>query len=309
MISEKILVIGGSGFIGAAILEELAANGVNVLATSLSQNQNLIPFNILVRDSWADIIHQYNPTTVISTAWETEHQAYWTKNSNYDYMEATIGFAHECFENSVQRFIGLGTSSEYGYSPGACDKDRTELNPFGFYSECKVETGIRLKELSNSYGKSSSWVRLFQPFGPKEKPERLIPKLIQSVYNNQKTEILYPHHLLDFTYSKTIANGIVYVLQNTLDHFVDLGAGEPLTVQNMASDIVGSLGRDLELLTYGADHYQDERICYVDRTSEIFKSGWRPMQSTRANLRQHCIRYRRSMDVRPIPNNTNNPKA
>ena len=309
MTSERILVIGGSGFIGAAILEELTENGIEVLATSLSQNQNLIPFNILVRESWADIIDQYRPTTVISTAWETEHQAYWTKSSNYDYMEATIGFAHECFEKSVDKFIGLGTSSEYGYSPGACNKDWTELNPFGFYSECKVETGIQLKNLSDRYGKSSSWVRLFQPFGPREKPERLIPKLMKLVYNHEKTEISYPHHFLDFTYSKTIANGILYVLQNTLDHFVDLGAGEPLTVESMASDIIDSLGRDLELLTYRVDHFQDERFCYVDRTSEIFTSGWRPQQTTRDNLRQHCNKYKRLMDLRSIPDSRNNPKA
>ena len=309
MSSQTILVIGGSGFIGSAVLEELTVNGNNVLATSFSQNQNLIPFNILVRESWSEIIEQYKPTTVISTAWETEHRAYWTKSSNYDYMEATIGFARECFENSVDKFIGLGTSSEYGYSPGACDKDRTELNPFGFYSECKVETGIRLKELSNSYGKLSNWVRLFQPFGPKEKPERLIPKLIESVYKDQKTEILYPQHLLDFTFSKTIANGINYVLLNNLDHFVDLGAGEPLTVQNMASDIVDSLGKDLELLTYGAEHDQDERFCYVDRTSEIFKSGWSPRHTTLDNLRQHCDSYRKLMDLHPILKNVDRPKG
>jgi nucleoside-diphosphate-sugar epimerase len=58
MSSQTILVIGGSGFIGSAILEELAVNGNNVLATSFGQNQNLIPFNILVRESWAEIIEQ-----------------------------------------------------------------------------------------------------------------------------------------------------------------------------------------------------------------------------------------------------------
>jgi nucleoside-diphosphate-sugar epimerase len=133
--------------------------------------------------------------------------------------------------------------------------------------------------------------------------------LIESIYKNQKTEISYPQHLLDFTYSKTVASGIDYVLLNTLDHFVDLGAGEPLTVQNMASDIVDLFGKDLELLTFGAQRDQDERFCYVDRTSEIFTSGWRPKQTTRDNLRQHCESYRKSMGLNPILKNADIPKA
>ena len=303
MRAERVLVVGGSGFIGAPIMEELTTNGLKVFGTSFRKSKSLIQFDILARESWSEIINLYKPTTVISTAWETEHQEYWTKSSNYDYMEATLGFAKECFQNSVSRFIGLGTSSEYGYSPGACNKDTSSLNPFGFYSECKADTGIRLRELSNSYGKTSHWIRIFQPFGPKERYERLIPRLMKSIYDKQRTEISYPLHMLDFTYSKTIANGIFHILQNNLDHFVDLGAGEPRSVQKIAEDIVGFFNRDLALLRMG-DDCNNERLCFVDRASEIFSSGWKPKDTTKDSLKHHCEDYLRFVNLQTGPART-----
>ena len=75
------------------------------------------------------------PNAVLSTAWDTEHGKFWTNESNVAYRDATLRFAELSFQAGVETFIGLGTISEYGTSPGFCNADITPLIFNDIYSK------------------------------------------------------------------------------------------------------------------------------------------------------------------------------
>ena len=137
------------------------------------------------------------PGVVISTAWDTEHGKFWTSDLNVKYRDATLKFAEVCFESGVESFAGIGTVSEYGIKAGICNAETSPLVPNDIYATSKIETGLKLKEIGERYGARTNWFRIFQAFGPHEKPERFIPGLISSLRRGEKFSIRTPDYKLD----------------------------------------------------------------------------------------------------------------
>jgi UDP-glucose 4-epimerase len=84
-----------------------------------------------------------------------------------------------------------------------------------------------------------------------------------------------------------VADAIRFSLDNTLKQFVDIGTGTASSVQEIAELICSELNLDRSLLIYENQNVSDEVTCVVDESSELLKSGWRPMESL--SLRIHSL--------------------
>jgi len=269
---SKIAIIGGGGFIGSSICCELSKSKLNVYLTSRTLRKfdgNFVEFDLLNSDTWDLLLKTIKPDIVINTAWETEHNKYWDKETNKDFMKSTINFATACFTSGVQSFLGIGSGSEYGYSPGKCNALKTPLNPQDLYSESKVLTSIKLKEIANNFGRKAHWVRLFQPFGPGEKTKRLIPSLIRDMSNGFPVEIKFPNHKLDFTHTDRIAYAIKLIAANDLDYSINIGTGKATRIKDIVlflADIINFPKKNIDFKAQNSN----ERIIYVDPDPKIY---------------------------------------
>jgi UDP-glucuronate decarboxylase len=287
----RVAILGASGFLGAPIASNLSNNGWEVFGFTRRMNSDLpikqLPVDIFDEDSIQSALSIAKPEFVISTAWDTEHGKFWTSSENDRYRVATLRFAELCFLAGVQSFSGLGTMSEYGTSPGLCNSNSTKLVQQNEYSKSKVLTGLTLMQLADQFGTSSNWFRVFQAFGPNEKPKRLVPALISSLQRREPFIIQTPNNRMDWIHSADVADAIRFSLDNTLKQFVDIGTGTASSVQEIAELICSELNLDRSLLIYENQNVSDEVTCVVDESSELLKSGWRPMESL--SLRIHSL--------------------
>lgn len=278
--NDNTLVIGGGGFIGSAIINNLRnsrlINGTSRGKSDEERHAGLIKLDIFDSTNWIEVLQKFQPKTVICTAWETEHKKYWNKATNKAYSKAIQEFAVTCFSNKVEKFVCLGSMSEYGFSPGACKSGVTQLNPQDLYSETKIQTSIAIRELANKFGKYSLWLRLFQPYGPFENQERLLPSSIKSLINRDKILINFPSHALDFLTVQDTANAVEFILDSEAPNEVDIGSGIPTSVEQVFRILAGVLNINLENIHLDERNRDHERLIYVDPTSEIFIKGWRP---------------------------------
>jgi nucleoside-diphosphate-sugar epimerase len=291
VIPERTLVIGGGGFVGSAILSRLGKShyivGTTRAKSAEAANLDLIEFDLFDQSNWNEVLERSQPKTVICTAWETEHKEYWNKETNKAYSKAIQDFATLSFTKSVEKFVGLGSMSEYGYSPGACFSGVTPLNPQDLYSETKIETSIRLKELASNFGKKFLWLRLFQPYGPLENSARLLPSSINSLIDGESISIKFPNHALDFLNVYDVANAIKFLMESDAQNEIDIGSGYPVRVEQVLRIIGNIMEVDSMLIMNEEKGLNQDRLIYVDPASEIFKRGWVPLTSLEEGLEKY----------------------
>ncbi len=278
----KVALIGGNGFIGNAIYKDFKRSNVQIIPTSRNisgMGKDYIKLDLFNENTWSDLLDGYKPNIIICTAWDTEHLKYWQNSTNFDFAKAINNFTNACFSADVNHFIGLGSCSEYGYSPGKCNSQTTPLNPQDPYSEAKVMASIELESASNNYGKKANWIRLFQPYGFKEKPQRLIPSLIANMYENRLIDIKTPNDALDFIHTDDVASLIRIIALGNYKYSLNIGTGTATNISDLALLLSDILKFPSEKLGFNDSGLHQKRILYVDPESEIFLGTWRPKYS------------------------------
>ena len=135
----KIAILGATGFLGLPIANAFEVKDWEVIPLSHTKIPESFRQEIFVdlfdESTLKSALSHAKPDVVLSTAWDTEHGKFWTNESNVAYRDATLRFAELSFQAGVETFIGLGTISEYGTSPGFCNADITPLIFNDIYSK------------------------------------------------------------------------------------------------------------------------------------------------------------------------------
>lgn len=286
---KKVAILGANGFLGSPMAEAFSEGGWNVVAFSRQKNPEIglpeIVADIFDEESLRNALLLSKPEVVISTAWDTEHGKFWTSDLNVKYRDATLKFAEICFESGVEAFAGIGTVSEYGIKAGICNAETSPLVPNDIYATSKIETGLKLKDIGDRFGARTHWLRIFQAFGPNEKPDRFIPGLISSLRSGNKFSIRTPNYELDWIHTAEIASATKFIIENGLRHFVDVGTGVATSVRELSEMICDELMLDATLLDFSVQVPGHEKTVVVDPASLLFSVGWSPTESLESRIR------------------------
>jgi nucleoside-diphosphate-sugar epimerase len=286
---KKIAILGAYGFLGKPIISELKARDFEVVTFSrsdknFSSNSNF-KVDLFDIDTLRIALLNSRPDVVISTAWDTEHGKFWTSELNSKYKNATLNFAEICFELGATAFLGLGSMSEYGANPGACDALKTPLVPVDLYSKAKIETGVELELIGKAFNRKTNWLRVFQAFGQNEKPERFIPGLISTLKQGKPFSIRTPNYVMDWIHASDIASAVLFTLENNLNHFVDVGTGIPTSVKSFSELVCSELDLEPGLLDFSSQLPGHQKKAVVDSSAELLSLGWAPAESLKSRVR------------------------
>lgn len=285
----KIAILGAYGFLGSPISEAFETKGWEVVAFSRNEGKGEpreeILVNLFNEETLKRALSLSKPDVVLSTAWDTEHGKFWTNESNVEYRDATLNFAKLSFQSGSETFIGLGTMSEYGASPGFCNFETSPLVATDIYSKSKIETGLELKEIGEKFGARTHWARVFQAFGPNEKLERFIPGLIKNLSDGKPFSIRTPDYEMDWIHTSDIASAITFMFEEKLNHFADIGTGAGTSVKELSELVCQEFDLDASLLDYSEQIPGHEKKAVVGQESQLLSQGWGPTESLRKRIR------------------------
>ena len=177
---RQVLVVGGSGFVGSHVCRAAIDEGLDVTATHrrrLTDGAQISGVryhqtDLLVDD--LDSLGRYE--TAIWCVGRSDHRAAWTDPAG-DLADNTQALARflQAFEG---RLVLVSSGAVYHALKGPVSPT-TPLAPLHPYAVSKL-AGERMALTYKSAGRLSSLVvlRLFHPFGPGERPTRLIPQLL-----------------------------------------------------------------------------------------------------------------------------------
>ena len=205
---KKIIVTGGSGFIGSNLISLLlkkkyfvinvdklsySANSYNV--KNFKQNRNYLFYktDINKTSKILEILNKHKPIGIFNLAAETHvdrsiDKAHHFIRSNivgvYSLLEAIRKFEN----NKVKKIklLQISTDEVYGDIPNNKKADENHnYNPSSPYSASKAAADQFIKSYSRTYGLKIMIAHPCNNYGPNQHPEKFIPKMIFNILNNK----------------------------------------------------------------------------------------------------------------------------
>lgn len=289
MTQKRILVVGGTGFLGSEIVNSLHRNGhsVKTLGRRASSNPSIEHFigDISNPVTYRTQIAKWRPEIVVQAAWITDQKEYRTSQSNSTYANETIELANICFSSGAQHFLGLGSAAEYGLQENPCSSATSNPIPRDAYGLAKLSACTRLMKLGSTLDRTTSWARVFQPYGPSQDINRLLPSANQNLHNNREFQLSHPHQILDWISSRDVAGAVTSIIENSLPGVFDIGTAIGTSVYEVITMLSELFGYNSNLITFQEDEVYDSRFdLAVSKQSPLLLSEWKPQDTLSTGL-------------------------
>jgi nucleoside-diphosphate-sugar epimerase len=299
---KRVLVTGGSGFIGSHLVKRLIAEGAEVAVTVRYGN---VMKNERLRDCWEDVrvieadlrnrgaldgVRQFAPEIVFHlAAYNHVGQSFVQVEECFDVnAKGTANLLDTCGE--VEKFVYMSTSEVYGHQTSVPFVETMTPEPISPYAITKYAGELYCRMKQRVKGETSIIiVRPFNVYGPYQSTKAVIPELIINCLAGQPIRTTKGEQTREFNYVSDTVDGLVKAAQHPggVEGVINIAAGEEIAIKDLVSKIADLTGTKSQL-EIGALPYRPTEIwrMYADsgRAQKIL--GWQPRVSLDEGLRR-----------------------
>tara|TARA_B100001540_G_C15763104_1_gene622650 strand:- start:377 stop:1390 length:1014 start_codon:yes stop_codon:yes gene_type:complete len=203
----KILVTGGLGFIGSNLINLLlkrnykvlnidkvtyASNFYNVKNFDKHKNYKFIKCDLNNQKKLGIILSKYKPDGIFNLAAEThvDRSIDGPKNFMYSNIIGTFNILEILRKHKIKaKLIHISTDEVYGDVIKGRSKENGVYRPSSPYAASKASSDHLVSSYVRTYKIPAIVTNCSNNFGPRQHPEKLIPKLIYNILNNKKLPI------------------------------------------------------------------------------------------------------------------------
>lgn len=265
------IVTGAGGFIGQALCANLRVKGWNVLPLTSANG------DVAVHGTWtllppARVIFHLAGRSFVPESWARGPDFV---NANVAGTEHALAY---CRQHGAR--LVLASAYVYGIPQRLPIRESDPASPNNPYALTK-RLAEQLCEFAAQYqGVVATALRLFNVFGPGQRAEFLIPKVLEQVRAGQviRMQDLTPKR--DYVYLSDVVDAFVKASEvNEGFHAINVGSGHSLSVSEVVDKIQVLAGTRLPVASDSVERRQEipDVVADISLAQELI--GWRPQMS------------------------------
>lgn len=284
----KVFLTGAAGFVGAATLRALLADGHEVAAPvrPASAAPRLVPFEGRYRrldidlrdgDAVAAAVADFRPECVMHLAWwGVANNARFERRQIAENLDAACALVEAAGAAGASSFIGIGSQGEYGRIESMREDALPE--PTTLYGASKLAALFLTRQLAAQAGMRHAWGRIFSTYGPGDNEGWLIPSLISTMLAGQRPQVTLGTQYWDWLYIEDVARAIVAMaITPAAQGVFNIGSGQPVNVRSVIETVRDLAAPGMELV-FGEVPFRRDQVMHMkaDITRLTAATGWRP---------------------------------
>lgn len=311
----RLVLTGGTGFIGSHLVEKLQDWEVTCLTSPTAIGQRKIP-NVNIEfcdltqyDKIRDIVKRANPNVVIHLAALTPVRYSFERPEVYQDVNyySTVNLIHVTKDlPDFQRFIFASTMEVYGWQPVKKPfVENTPLNPASPYAVSKVAAESYVKMAGKAFKFPHMIARCCNTYGRKTETGYIIEFLITEMLKNRAPRVGTPDAVRDLQYVDDHVNAYLSLLNFELEsekerldnlekdpnyYVFNFGNGLELRIAQIAEKIKSMIGFSGDIIRgFPSDYPQRpvvESYLSLNATKAFNILKWKPKVSLEEGLKR-----------------------
>jgi nucleoside-diphosphate-sugar epimerase len=255
----NVLVTGGAGFIGSALVRELLKEGANVIVydnflygdrsnlTKIEDHIQIVNGDIL---SWKiyHAIKYYKAKYVFHLAAEPYiPHCYDNPEKFFDVnVKGTINVLMACKTLDVKRIIHFSSSEVYGTAQYTPMDEKHPTLPLSTYAVSKLTADRLCFVFHHEHDIPVVILRPFNSYGPRETQPYVIPEIISQLSRGNCVKLGNVKAKRDFTYVEDTAKGAIVIMESDIPNgeVVNLGSNKVYSIEELAHLVGNLIGHD-----------------------------------------------------------------
>jgi dolichol-phosphate mannosyltransferase len=310
---RRVLVTGGTGFVGANLVRRLLADGhaVHCLVrpehagwrlADVRRDVELQRAALDDRSAVERAVRRVKPEWIFHLAahgaysWETDLDRILATN-----VVGTVNLLRACLRTGFEALVNAGSSSEYGFkrkAPG----ERDWVEPNSHYAVAKVAATHFCRLTAQRERVKIATLRLYSVYGPWEDPGRLMPTMVVQGLACRLPPLVDPRVARDYVYVDDVSEAFVRAAAKPHPEpgpVFNVGSGTQTTIRQVV-DVARRVLAIAEKPRWGTmpNRGWDTNVWVSDSRAIRRALGWKPRYTFERGFRQ-LVAWMREDPARP----------
>lgn len=237
---ETIFMTGGTGFIGAKVLERLrTCQGARVYALTRKKktdigNVKYVEGDMSDGEALQRLMEEYRPTVLCHLAWDLNGESRDNVAQEKQWALWSTELVKLFLRAGGKHIISSGTCFEYDVFQNKLLGESMPLCPHSAYGEAKAELCQETQKLCNQYEARFVWGRIFYVYGAGEARGKLLTSVKNALLQGKRFVSNTPEFIVDYIHVDDVAEILARcIFDHSIRGILNICSGKGVKIRDL----------------------------------------------------------------------------